>query len=203
MTHALCLASRSPRRRELLDRLGLSYRLLDVEVDERVPPGCAAADYVCDLALAKARAGWLAQGDEAAGLPVLAADTAVVLDEHILGKPRHEAEAVSMLGALADGWHEVFTGVAVVRGEETAVDLTITQVEFGPISQALARAYWHTGEPADKAGAYAIQGLGAAFAVQIRGSYSGVVGLPLHETLQLLRRFGVDGPVWDARDGRA
>ncbi len=203
MTYALCLASRSPRRRQLLDGLGLSYRLLDVEVDETVPPGCAAADYVCDLALAKARAGWAAQGDEEAGLPVLAADTAVVLDERIMGKPRDEAEAAAMLAALSGGWHEVFTGIAVVKGDESAVDLTVTQVEFAQVTPRQAHAYWLTGEPADKAGAYAIQGLGAAFVVQIRGSYTGVVGLPLHETLQLLARFGVNGPAWDARDGLA
>ena len=200
MTYALCLASRSPRRRQLLEGLGLSYRLLDVEVDESVPPGCAAADYVCDLALAKARAGWAEQGDEETGLPVLAADTAVVMDERIMGKPRDEAEAVAMLEALSGGWHEVFTGIAVVKGDQSAVDLTVTQVEFAQVTPEQAHAYWLTGEPADKAGAYAIQGLGAAFVVQIRGSYTGVVGLPLHETLGLLARFGVNGPAWDVRD---
>lgn len=196
MTTSLCLASRSPRRRALLDRLGLRYRLLDVVVNERVPPGCAPADYVCDLALAKAQAGWATQSEEDA-LPVLGADTAVVVDERILGKPAHEDDAVAMLETLSGRWHEVFTGVAVVRGDEAAVDLTVTQVEFAPISTALARAYWRTGEPADKAGAYAIQGLGAAFVVQIHGSYTGVVGLPLHETLTLLTRFGVEGPAWE------
>lgn len=201
MTASLCLASRSPRRRALLDDLGLRYLLLDVAVDEAVPPGCAPADYVCDLALAKARAGWQAQGAED-GLPVLAADTAVVMDERILGKPAGEADAMAMLEALSGAWHEVFTGIAVVSGDDSAVDLTVTQVEFAPVTQGLARAYWRTGEPADKAGAYAIQGLGAAFVVQIRGSYSGVVGLPLHETLQLLARFGVQGPVWDGAPGR-
>jgi len=201
MTASLCLASRSPRRRALLDDLGLRYLLLDVAVDEAVPPGGAPADYVCDLALAKARAGWQAQAADD-GLPVLAADTAVVMYERILGKPAGEADALAMLEALSGGWHEVFTGVAVVRGDHSAVDLTVTQVEFAPITQALAHAYWCTGEPADKAGAYAIQGLGAAFVVQIRGSYSGVVGLPLHETLQLLARFGVQGPVWDGAPRR-
>lgn len=196
MTVSLCLASRSPRRRALLDRLGLRYRLLDVAVDESVPPGCAPADYVCDLALAKAQAGWAAQPAEDA-LPVLAADTAVVVNERILGKPAHEGDALAMLEALSGAWHEVFTGIAVVCGTQTAVDLTVTQVEFAPISPALAHAYWLTGEPADKAGAYAIQGLGAAFVVQIHGSYTGVVGLPLHETLALLARFGVRGPTWD------
>lgn len=195
MNSRICLASRSPRRRELLALLGFEFVTLAPDVDETPEPNEAPPDFVRRLALAKARAGRALQA-QGPGLPVLAADTAVVADEHILGKPRDRAEALEMLALLSGRWHEVFTGIAVVDGERDEVDVTVTQVQLRPIAPAEARTYWDTGEPADKAGAYAIQGVGAAFVSQIHGSYTGVVGLPLTETLALLARFGVIAPVF-------
>lgn len=182
------LASRSPRRQDLLRQVGLRFELLPVDVPEQPAPGQAPADYAVATALAKARA---AQGRAAASRPVLGADTDVVVDGRILGKPAAREEALDMLRRLADRVHEVYSAVAVIAGARAETALSVTEVRFGPVSEAAAQAYWDSGEPADKAGAYAIQGLGAQFVKEIRGSYSGVVGLPLYETLRLLRKFGV------------
>ena len=182
------LASKSPRRRELLRQLGLGFECVDADVAEQAGPGESAADYARRIALAKARAG--AQRAPRGGV-VLGADTDVVLDGRILGKPADRADALAMLASLSARRHEVYSAVAVVRDGEESVELCVTQVEFGTIAPAQAEAYWASGEPADKAGAYAIQGLGALFVKQIHGSYSGVVGLPLFETAALLARFGV------------
>jgi septum formation protein len=182
----LYLASRSPRRQELLRQVGLRFAIAPAEVDEQRSAGQSPADYAVATALAKARAARV-PGPE----PVLGADTDVVIDGEILGKPADRAQAVAMLQRLAGRTHEVYSGVALVQGARAETTLSITRVTFGPISVAQAQAYWETGEPADKAGAYAIQGYGAQFVREIHGSYSGVVGLPLYETLELLRRFGV------------
>jgi septum formation protein len=186
----LYLASRSPRRQELLRQVGLRFELVPADVDERRQPGQSPADYAVAMALGKAHAGNLA-ARIARPLPVLGADTDVVIDGEILGKPRGRDEALAMLARLAGRTHEVHSGVALVLGARAETALSVTRVSFGPITPAQASAYWDSGEPADKAGAYAIQGRGAQFVREIHGSYSGVVGLPLYETLQLLERFGV------------
>jgi len=182
------LASRSSRRQELLRQVGVRFETLPADVPERRHPGQAPADYALAMALAKAQAARAAAPQP---LPVLGADTDVVIDGEILGKPAGRDEALAMLARLSDRTHEVFSGVAVVLDGRAEAALSVTQVTFGAITPAQARAYWDTGEPADKAGAYAIQGFGAQFVREIHGSYSGVVGLPLYETLDLLQRFGV------------
>ncbi|MBI2382719.1 MAG: septum formation inhibitor Maf [Gammaproteobacteria bacterium] len=189
MSPQLYLASRSPRRQELLLQLGLRFETVPADVVERPRPGQDAREYALETALAKARAARL---PAAATAPVLGADTDVVVDGQILGKPAGREAAVAMLLRLAGRRHEVVSAVAVVRGAQVETALSITEVEFGPIARGEAAAYWATGEPADKAGAYAIQGLGARFVRSISGSYSGVVGLPLYETGALLARFGIE-----------
>lgn len=184
----LYLASRSPRRQELLRQVGLRFEVLPADVPEQPAPGQAPADYAVATALAKAQA---ARAVAREPLPVLGADTDVVIEGRILGKPSGRDDAVAMLRQLSDRAHEVYSAVAVVADGRAETALSVTQVSFGPISEQAAQDYWDSGEPADKAGAYAIQGLGAQFVKEIRGSYSGVVGLPLYETLGLLRRFGV------------
>jgi septum formation protein len=198
MQPRIYLASRSPRRRELLEQIGLPYGLLDVEVDETPLQGETAQDYVVRLAMRKARVGHAA-AMRVDDLPVLAADTAVVLDDMILGKPRHRNEALSMMARLSGRAHRVFSAVALV-GRRAEVRLNVSEVGLRQVSPAEAEAYWASGEPADKAGGYAIQGLGAVFVKQLRGSYSGVMGLPLYETAALLRNAGIPLP-WLAHPG--
>jgi septum formation protein len=192
MQPLLYLASRSPRRQELLAQIGLPHQLLDVAVDETPLPGEVAEDYVVRLALAKALAGHEASAKQS-DLPVLAADTAVVLDAMILGKPQHRREALAMLNSLSARTHRVCTGVALV-GRQSDSRLSVSQVSFRQISPQDAAAYWASGEPRDKAGGYAIQGLGAVFVKQLHGSYSGVMGLPLYETAELLQAAGIRLP---------
>lgn len=180
------LASRSPRRQELLRQAGVRFELAEAGVDEQRRPGQAPVEYAVEMALAKARAARVTQA-----LPVLGADTDVVVDDEILGKPAGRDEALAMLARLSGRTHEVYSGVAVVLDGRAETAVSITRVSFGPITPQQARAYWDSGEPADKAGAYAIQGQGARFVREIHGSYSGVVGLPLFETLHLLAGFGV------------
>jgi septum formation protein len=158
------------------------------DVDESTLPNECAEDYVIRLALAKARKGAQLR---TYSKPVLGADTTVVVDGTILGKPAHEGEAIAMLLRLAGRTHQVMTGVALVAGEELTA-LNISEVTFRAISPAEAIAYWASGEPLDKAGGYAIQGLGAVFTRELRGSYSSVMGLPLFETGQLLARAGIN-----------
>src|SRR6056297_3254745 len=184
------LASRSPRRQALLAQIGVSFHYLPVAVDEGQRPAEPPRDYVARLALAKARAAWaLAQrhGD----LPVLGADTTVVLGEAILGKPADADEARRMLAALGGQSHRVMSAVALVQGPREAVRVNVSEVRFRPLAPAEIDAYVATGEPLDKAGAYGIQGVGGAFVQELRGSYSGVMGLPLEDTTALLRAFGI------------
>lgn len=184
------LASRSPRRAALLASVGLYFEIVPADVAEVRASGQAPRDYALATALQKARAGVA----RAPGLPALGADTDVVLDDEILGKPRDRAHALDMLARLANRSHEVFSAVALVNGARELTALSVTRVEFGPISARAAAAYWDTGEPADKAGAYAIQGGAARWVKRIAGSYTGVVGLPLFETLRLLASAGVRPP---------
>lgn len=181
----LVLASRSPRRQELLRQLGLRFDVMAADVIERRAPGQSPAEYAIATALAKARV-------VVSDAVVIGADTDVVIDNDILGKPRGAADALAMLSRLSAREHQVFSAVALVHGTRSATRLSMTRVNFGPISAQEAQTYWDSGEPADKAGAYAIQGLGARFVKEIHGSYSGVVGLPLFETCELLMSFGIE-----------
>ena len=183
------LASLSPRRQELLRQIGVRYELLPVDVDETPAEGEPAEDCVQRLALAKAQAGWSSLAGQKR-LPVIGADTLVVADETIMGKPRDRRQAIEMLLALSASTHRVLTAVALVA-DRNLVRLNVSRVTFRTLSLSECEAYWDTGEPADKAGAYAIQGLGAAFIMRIEGSYSGVMGLPLFETAELLQASGI------------
>ena len=183
----VCLASASPRRRELLNQIGVTHTVSAPEIDETVQVAESAPDYVVRMATAKA----LAVHGRGASLPVLAADTAVVIDELILGKPAGRAEAVAMLERLAGRTHEVLTAVALANGAGVSFRLSASEVRFRPMTRAECIAYWDSGEPRDKAGAYAIQGHGAVFVEYLAGSYSGVMGLPLYETAQLLAAAGI------------
>jgi septum formation protein len=187
------LASGSPRRRELLTQVGVPFRVLAVSVDESVVAGEPAEVYVARLANLKAAAGWSARpaGDSA---PVLAADTAVVLDGTILVKPTDREDGERMLRDLSGRTHAVLTAVALASAQGVRSRLCRSEVTFRFISAAEAREYWNTGEPHDKAGGYAIQGAAAVFVADLRGSYSGVMGLPLYETAELLESQGV--PRW-------
>lgn len=182
---ALMLASSSPRRRELLAQLGIEFTIqVAAPIDESPRPGEAPAALVERLARAKAEAG--ARMVPAAAW-VLGVDTEVALDGRVFGKPRDAATGIEMLRELAGRTHEVLSAVALVGGGRTVVALSRSRVRFRPITAAEARDYWASGEPADKAGGYAIQGRGAAFVERLEGSYTGVVGLPVFETLALLR----------------
>jgi septum formation protein len=184
------LASGSPRRRELLQQIGVPFRVVGTQVDEAVLPGEAPPGYVTRLAAAKADAGWEKSRD-ASRIPVLAADTAVVLDGKILGKPADRLDAEGMLWRLAGRTHEVLTAVALRTASGLQSRVSRSEVTFRDIAAAEVQAYWETGEPRDKAGAYAIQGRAAIFIADLRGSYSGVMGLPLFETAELLREAGL------------
>ncbi len=183
------LASRSPRRRELLAQVGIAHELVDAGVDETPRADEPPRDYVIRLARAKAAAGW--RSVSAAGLrraPVLAADTTVALDARIFEKPLDRADAERMLAALSGRRHEVFTAIAMQLGDHCKTALSASEVEFAPLDAEEIRRYVASGEADDTAGAYGIQGRAAAFIVEIRGSYTGVMGLPLYETSQLLGR---------------
>jgi septum formation protein len=205
---ALYLASASPRRRELLSQLGLSFELVIPEVDETPLAGEMPGDYVKRLAVAKAMRGWeMAPHDNRL---VLGADTCIAIDGHILGKPADEAEALAMLTRLSGRTHEVYSAVALIGTIEynrlskqaqaldameeldAMVRISVSHVTFRRLTPQQCQAYWASGEPHDKAGAYAIQGRGAAFVQNLEGSYSGVVGLPLFETAELLQQHGIE-----------
>ena len=184
----LYLASRSPRRAEFLRQLGLRFEVLSADVTEQPAPGQSPADYALAVALAKAHA---AAALASVPLPVLAADTDVAVDGEILGKPRGKDEALAMLARLSNREHQVCSAVAVLSGGRVDTALTVTRVRFGRIDPRQAAAYWDSGEPADKAGAYAVQGYAARWVRSLEGSYTGVVGLPLYETCELLERCGL------------
>ncbi len=186
------LASQSPRRRELLAGLGLDVRILNTDIDEQQKAGEVPDAYVQRLAIAKARAGDTQRSGPMA--PVLGADTVVVAGDRVMGKPASRDDAVDMLATLSGRSHWVHTGVAVVSAADEAVTTSSTEVWFREISVAERHEYWATGEPVDKAGGYAIQGFGALFVTEIRGSYTGVMGLPLFETARLLQEFGYKFP---------
>lgn len=188
----LVLASASPRRAELLRQIGVFFDVHPVDLDETPFPSEMPEEYVTRLALAKAQACHAALADPQK--IVLGSDTTVVCSGHILGKPQNLEEALSILGLLSGKTHQVMTAVAVVTAERHKIKVVTTDVIFRSISQAEIKHYWQTGEPCDKAGSYGIQGLGAVFVKELRGSYSAVVGLPLMETAELLNEMGIH--VW-------
>lgn len=186
------LASRSPRRGELLGQLGVRFEVLPSDVDESVLAQESPEHYV--LRLAREKAQVCVQRLQQQGLPlrpVLAADTTVCIDGVILGKPEDAVDAAAMLRRMADRWHVVHTAIALADENRVVVALSSTQVELAPLAEAEIAAYVASGEPYDKAGGYGIQGLAGAFVRRIEGSYSGVMGLPVYETTQLLKQFGV------------
>jgi len=186
----LYLASASPRRRELLAQIGLAHLLLPQHIDESVHSGERPELYVQRLARQKAAAGW-GDGKRLLDLPVLAADTTVVCDGIVLGKPATLQEARAMLGLLSARTHQVLTAIALQRGQQLQESVVSTEVSFRKLTEEEIDSYWDSGEPRDKAGAYGIQGKAAVFVDRINGSYSNVVGLPLFETAILLEHFGV------------
>jgi len=183
----LILASASPRRRDILAALGLEFEVLAADIEEARQPGETPAAMVLRLARDKAEAAGPLPGQI-----VIGADTAVVLDDTILGKPRDEVDAIGMLQRLAGRRHRVLTGVAVLAAGQAYTAVSETAVDFRQIGRDEALNYWQSGEPRGKAGAYAIQGCGGVFVERIEGSYSGVVGLPVFETARLLRRAGLE-----------
>ncbi|MEM8497536.1 MAG: Maf family protein [Pseudomonadota bacterium] len=182
------LASKSPRRQELLRQIGVQFEQLAVDIDETKRGNETPQQYVVRMAIEKAAAG---RTTASKPLAVLSADTSVVLDEDCLGKPDDEKHACQMLRRLSGREHKVMSAVAVDYNNQVVARLSTTVVMFKPLSDEEISSYWCTGEPVDKAGSYAIQGKAAAFIERISGSYSGVVGLPLFETEQLLRELGL------------
>jgi septum formation protein len=187
----LYLASQSPRRKQLLEQLGVTFELLHVDVPEIRQSGERAEEYVSRVARDKALAGLIQVRDREGDAIVLGADTEVVLEDRVFGKPRDAEDAMAMLRALSGHTHRVISTVWCVDSSRQHCATSISDVLFAELSEAGIKAYVATGEPSGKAGAYAIQGRAAAFIVHLSGSFSGVMGLPLHETSRLLREFGV------------
>ena len=187
-TPQIHLASASPRRREILSSLGIAHTFAGVDIDETAEKNEVAGKLVLRLAREKALAAEQRDFDD---LAVLAADTVVVVDTQIFGKPTGEDNAIAMLMTLSGRTHQVTTAVAVRWGERLETAVSTTAVNFRDIHPDQAVAYWQSGEPVDKAGGYAIQGLGGMFVAGIEGSYSGVVGLPVFETVKLLEVAGI------------
>ncbi|BBP61479.1 Maf family protein [Pseudomonas sp. St316] len=195
----LYLASGSPRRRELLTQIGVPFTAVSADIDETPLDHESPSAYVVRLARGKAEAGRRALGDGMDGC-VLGADTAVVLDGRILGKPLDQADSMTMLLSLSGREHEVLTAIAILDGQRCESLVVRSLVRFRSITEQEATAYWASGEPRDKAGGYGIQGLGAVFVAGLDGSYSAVVGLPLCETAELLGHFGI--PCWQTLSAR-
>jgi septum formation protein len=184
----LLLASSSPRRSQILEMVGWPFVLGSIEVDESLRDGESARDYVARLADAKARASAAVHAHR----PVLAADTTVVVDEHILAKPIDVEDGKRMLRLLQGRWHQVLTGVALLTETATEVDVEMTEVRFAPMSEAEIDWYVGTGEPMDKAGAYAIQGKGSRYIEGIKGDYFNVMGLPVRLLYDLIKNRPID-----------
>ena len=186
----LYLASQSPRRRQLLEQIGVEFGLLEVDVPEVRASGEPALDYVSRVAREKAGAGLL-KVVAAPGAVVLGADTEVVLGDEVFGKPADAADAATMLRRLSGRTHLAITVVWLVSAARESHAVCASEVRFAPLDEAAIAAYVASGEPIGRAGAYAIQGRAAAFIEHLSGSFSGVMGLPLHETASLLREFGI------------
>jgi len=183
----LILASSSPRRRELLDQIQVSYKALPVNIDESHIPGESAEQYVKRLATEKAEAGYAKNPH----CIVLGSDTIVIIGPTILGKPENKEHGIEMLSLLSGNTHQVITAVAVHSSDYKACVMSLSEVEFAKLTAQQIEAYWQTGEPEDKAGAYGVQGIAAQFIKRIVGSYSSIMGLPLFETAQLLEKSGI------------
>ncbi len=184
----ICLGSASPRRHELLTGIGVKHVVRSADIDETPLSGESAEVYVLRMALNKAR---VVQGRLAPSecMPVLGSDTVVVIDGEILGKPENKAHGLAMLRRLSGRSHQVLTAIAMVDGAREESRLSVNHVRFRHLTNTECLAYWQTGEPADKAGAYGIQGYAACFIERLEGSFSAVMGLPLFETAQLLQEF--------------
>lgn len=191
MGRQLILASASPRRRELLEQIGAEFRVCPVDMDESMLPGEDVLQHVQRLAMAKARTGFEQLSPQQPDLAVLAADTVVEIDGEVLGKPAGAQQAAAFLARLSGRQHAVHTAVALVTADHELAAINSSEVEFMTLSDKQIAAYVATGEPLDKAGAYAIQGVAAQFVVNLNGSYSGVMGLPLHETARLFWASGI------------
>lgn len=192
MSHSLVLASTSPRRKELLQQIGVIFTQLNIDINEDVAADESAEQYVLRLAKEKAAAGFeLLSATEKVNHVVLAADTTVVCDGLILAKPESMSHSKEILSQLSGREHIVMSAIGFHSLDKTLQKVVTTKVRFRSISDAEIEAYWHSGEPQDKAGSYGIQGLGAVFVESITGSYSNVVGLPLCETAQLLNQFNI------------
>ncbi|MCP4326797.1 MAG: septum formation inhibitor Maf [Alteromonadales bacterium] len=186
MTSSIYLASNSPRRAELLSQIGVSFTRVKADIEECLQDGESATHYVSRLAEQKAQAGFLNSPQDR---PVLGADTIVVCDHNILEKPRDQLHALEMMLQLSGSTHQVFTAIALVDKLQTKQVLVKTSVTFKMLTEQEITDYWLTDEPLDKAGGYGIQGIGGKFVTHINGSYSAVVGLPLYETDQLIKKF--------------
>ena len=186
MIEPIGLASKSPRRSELLARLGVPFEVIENRVEEIRASEESPADYVLRLAREKAFAG-----SQHSGLITIGADTIGVIDDCVLEKPYDRDDAFTMWDRMGGRWHDILTAVAVSDSNRTEAVLVTSRVRFANMSTAEKDAYWQTGEPKDKAGGYGIQGVGGVFVEQIEGVYDAVVGLPLHETMKLLREFNV------------
>ncbi len=189
---SIYLASRSPRRAELLQKMGVLFTVVPADIDE-TPHAMEQSDaYVKRLAIEKAQAGYALVLQKAwFEMPVLAADTTVSIDGEILGKPQDDEDAYRMLSLMSGRWHEVHTGIAVAQAGHLAMEISSTMVQMDDLSDAVIHAYIATGEPKDKAGAYGIQGIAGSLIKRIEGSYSGVMGLPVYETAKLLKHAGI------------
>lgn len=189
MTSNLILASGSPRRKLLLEQLAIIFEIQPPDVDESVMAGEAPEIYVTRLSRKKAQS--VAEKRDS-GAVILAADTTVVLHGNILGKPESKEHSVQILNELSGTRHDVLTGVSICRGSRTETFCVRTEVTFRQLDEREIAWYWETGEPQDKAGSYGLQGAGAAFVETLTGSYSNVIGLPLSETILMLRDFSID-----------
>ena len=199
LENRIYLASRSPRRRELLKQIGINFEVLIMrsfptvraDVDETPQPGESPGDYVTRIAANKAMTGWTrAQERRLPRLPVLGADTTVTLSGEIIGKPLNAEDAAKVLRKLSGHEHEVFSAVAVAMNDNVTTKLSCSRVRFAELTDSMIQDYVDTGESMDKAGAYGVQGKAATFIAEINGSYSGIMGLPLFETAQLLKQVG-------------
>lgn len=198
MSHSqFYLASSSPRRAQILQNLGFKFDVFCCDIDETPLPNEKGADYVLRMAIEKnhaARQKWQQEklAKNAPHLPFLSADTSVILDDNILGKPQNEIEAEEMLRALSGRAHQVITAICVANDQQMKTAVQISKVHFKPLTEKEIQGYIATGEPMDKAGAYGIQQLGGAFIEHIDGSFTGVMGLPVFESVALLKAFGVE-----------
>jgi septum formation protein len=195
MSKKLVLASASPRRKALLDQIGVECVVHPVDMDESMLPGEQVLAHVRRLAMEKARAGYEQTGGRETDHAVLGADTVVDVDGQIFGKPENRRQAAVFLARLSGKIHRVHTAVALVTSDSERVDVSSSEVEFAQLTEQQINAYIETGEPMDKAGAYAIQGIAGQFVLKLNGSYSGVMGLPLYETVKLLSACGITGRI--------